>query len=111
MLAHKVDGEHPANYSDMLMAAQMLEWWVEVRDPLPPKMAATNGSTMMCSQTLGNLFPLHKLKDNHIFTTQAVTVGNDEAKEDPGVKLEGEGEMEPSPDVDLEASGRVGETD
>ena len=37
MLAHKVDGGHPASYSDLLLAAQMLERWVEARDPLPPK--------------------------------------------------------------------------
>ena len=37
--------------------------------------------------------------------------GNDEAKEDLGVRLEGEGETEPSTDEDVEASGGVGETD
>ena len=40
-----------------------------------------------------------------------MTVRSDEAKEDPGVKLEGEGEMEPSVDEDVEVSDRVGETD
>ena len=33
MLAHKMDGEHPARYSKLLLAAQK-ERWAEVRDPL-----------------------------------------------------------------------------
>ena len=36
MLAHKVDGEHPASYSDLLLATQKLERWGEAWDPLPP---------------------------------------------------------------------------
>ena len=71
-------------------------------------MAATNGSTMVDSQTPGNLFPSCKLKGNHTFTTQAATVRNEE---DPGVKPEGEGEIEPSVDEDVEVLGSVGETD
>ena len=62
MLAHKVDGEHPASYSDLLLATWKLERWAEARDPLSPKMAATNGSDMMHSQMPGNLFPSHKPK-------------------------------------------------
>ena len=49
MLAHKVDGEHPVSYSNLLLAMQKLERWAEARDPLPPKMAATSGSNMICS--------------------------------------------------------------
>ena len=50
MLAHKVDGEHPASYSDLPLAVQKLERRAEARDPLPPKAAATNGSTTTHSQ-------------------------------------------------------------
>ena len=57
MLAHKVDGEHPVSYSDLLLATQKLERWAEARDPLPPKTAVTSGSNMMHTQTPGNLFP------------------------------------------------------
>ena len=64
----------------------------------------------MHSQMPGNLFSLYKLKGNHTFTTQAVTIGNDYTEEDPSVKLEGEGEMEPSADENVEASDRVGDT-
>ena len=108
MLARKVDGEHPANYSDLLLTAQKLERWAEAKDPLPPKTAATSGSNMMSSQMQGNLFPSLKLKGNCTFTNQAVTIGNDETEEDSSVKQEGEGEKEPSAE-DVEASGRVGE--
>ena len=66
---------------------------------------------MACSQTLRNLFPSCKLKGNCTFTTWTATIRNDDAEEDPGVKYEGEGEMEPSADEDVEASGQVGETD
>ena len=110
MLAHKVDGEHPASYSDLLLVAQKLERWAEARDPLPPKMAATNGSNIMHFQMPGNLFPSHKLKGNCTFPTWAVTIGNDEVKEDPGVKLEREGEMELSADKYIEVLHGVGET-
>ena len=40
-----------------------------------------------------------------------MTIRNDETKEHPGVKPEGEGEREPSADEDVKAWGRVGETD
>ena len=69
MLAHKVDGEHPTSYSDLLLATQKLERWAEARDPLPLKMVVTSGSNMMCPQTPGYLFPLHKLKGNCTVTT------------------------------------------
>ena len=110
MLAHKVDGEHLVSYSNLLLAALKLERQEEARDPLLPKMAITTGSYMMHSQMPGNLFPWCKLKGNHTFAAQAMTVRNDEAKTDQGVKLEGEGDMEPSVDEDAEASNRGGET-
>ena len=68
MLAYKVDGENPDDYSDLLLATQKLERRAETRNPLPPKTAVTSGLNMICSQTLGNLFPLHKLKSHHTFT-------------------------------------------
>ena len=111
MLANKVDGEHPANYYDLLLATQKLERLAEARDTLPPKMAATSGLNMMCSQKPGNLFPSHKMKGNCTFAAEAATVRNDEAEEDSSVKLEGEREMEPSVDEDAEASGGLGEMD
>ena len=106
-----MDGEHPASNSDLLLAVQKLERCAEARYPLPPKMAATTGSNMTNSQMPENLFPSCKLKDNCTFTTQAMTIGNDEAKEDPGEKPEGEGETESSADEDVEVSGRIGEMD
>ena len=110
MLADKVDGEHPVSYSDLLLAAWKLERWAEARDPLPPKMAITSGSSRMGFQMPGNLFPLHKLKGNCTFATQAATIRNDEVEEDSSVKQEG-GEMEPSADEDVGVSGRAGEMD
>ena len=77
MLAHKVDGEHPASYCDLLLAAQKLERWAGPRDPLPSKIAAASGSNMTCSQMPGNLFPSHKLKGNYTSAARAVTLGND----------------------------------
>ena len=43
MLAHNVDGEHQASYSNLLLATQKLERQAEARDPLPLKMTATSG--------------------------------------------------------------------
>ena len=55
MLAHKVDGEHPAGYSKLLLAAQKLERWAEARDPLLPKTTSMGGSNVTHSQTSRNL--------------------------------------------------------
>ena len=103
MLAHKVDGEHPANYSDLLLTTHKLERWAEVWDPLPPKMATTSGPNKTSSQTPENLFPSHKLKDNCTFTAQAATIGNDEVEADSSAKQEGEGGMEPLADEEVKA--------
>ena len=98
MLAHKVDSEHPASYSDLPLAAQKLERGGEARNPLPPMMTATNGTNVMHSQMSGNLFPLGKLKGNCTFLPRAVTAGNDMAEEDPSVEQEGEEGTAPSAD-------------
>ena len=44
MLAHKVDGEYPNSYSDLLLAAQKVERWAESKDPLLPKTTTAGGS-------------------------------------------------------------------
>ena len=85
MLAHKLDGEHPASYSDLLLATQKLERWAEARDPLPPKTATTSGPNMTHSQMAGNLFPSCKLKGSCTLMAQAMTIGNDKAGKDSGV--------------------------
>ena len=69
MVAHKVDGEHPVGYSDLLLAAQKLERWEEARDSLLPKTTTTGALNVTHSQTPGNLFPSQKLKGNYTFTT------------------------------------------
>ena len=48
-----------------------------------------------------NLFPSHKLKGNHTFTTGAATIGNDEGEADSCVRQEGEGEMETLADEEV----------
>ena len=57
MLAHKVDGENPAGYSDLFLAKWKLERRAEARDSLPPKTVVTSGSNAIHSQTPGNVFP------------------------------------------------------
>ena len=107
MLAHKVDGENPAGYSDLLLVTHKLERKAEARSPLSPKKAVTNGSNAIHSQTPRNLFPSHKLEGNHTFTTQAVTIWNTEGEADSGAEQEGEGEMESLADKEVKVSGRV----
>ena len=111
MLAHKVDGENPAGYSDLLLTAWKLERRAEARDPLPLNTAVTSGSNTIHSQTPGNVFIFCKLKGNHTFTTWVATIWNAEGEAHSGVKQEGEGETEPSADEEVEASGRVEGTD
>ena len=101
MLTHKVDGENPAGYSDLLLAAWKLEKRTEARNSLPPKTAVTSGSSAIHSLTPWNLFPSFKLKGNCTFTTWAVTIGNAEGKADSGVQQEEEGEMEPLADKEV----------
>ena len=59
----------------------------------------------------GNLFPSHKLKGNHTFAGQAMTVGNDEARKVPAVNPNRERETESSTGEEIETSSRAGETD
>ena len=111
MLAHKVDGEHPTGYSNLLLAAWKLERWAEARDPLLLKTTTTGGLNITCSQTPGNLFPSHKLKGNHTFTSWSTTVESNVAEEDFRVKPEGEEEAESSAREDAKTSGGAGGTD
>ena len=111
MLAHKMDGEHPTGYSDLLLVAQMLERWAEARDPLLSKITTAGRLNMTCSQTPGNLFPSHKLKGNCTFTAQSATVENNKAEEDSGVKPEGEEEAESTAGEDVETSNKGEEAD
>ena len=111
MLVHKVDGNHPASYSNLLLAKQKLERLAEARDPLPPKTAATNGSTTMHSQMPGNLYPSCMLKGNCTFAAQAATVENDVVEEDLGVESWGQEDMEPSANEEVEILGKVKEAD
>ena len=111
MLAHKVDGKNPSGYSNLFLVAWKLDRRAEAREPLPPKTAVTSWSNVTHSWTPGYIFPSSKLKGNATFTTQAVTIGNDEGGADSGAKEGGEGEMEPSADGEVKASGRVRGTD
>ena len=77
---------------------------------LPPKTAVASGSNVTHSQIPRNLFPFHKLKGNHTFTTQAATVGNDKGEADSSAKQEGKGEMEPSADKEVKVSDGEGGT-
>ena len=46
MLAHKVDGEHPTSYSNLLQAAQKLERQIEARDHLFQRTTTTGASNV-----------------------------------------------------------------
>ena len=111
MLAHKVDGEHPTNYSDLLLAALKLVRWAKARDPLLPKTTTMGGSNVTLPQTSGNLFPSRKLKDNHTFTAHSAIVESIGTEEDSHVKPDGEEEAESSDEEDPETSSAIGEAD
>ena len=87
MLTQKVDGEHPASYSNLLLVAQRLKRWAETRDPLLPKTTAAGKLNITHSQTPG---PFQNLKGNCTFTAQSTTVENNEVEEDSGMTPEGE---------------------
>ena len=94
MLAHKVDGKHPANYSDLLLAAQKLERLAAARETLLPKTITTGGSNITQLQKSWNLFPSRKLKGNCTFTAQSIIVESTEAEEELSVRTEREEETE-----------------
>ena len=48
MLAHKVDGEHPASYSNLHLAAQKLERWAEAHRPFTIKDSLQLVDLMWC---------------------------------------------------------------
>ena len=103
MLAHKGDGDHPTNYSDLLLTAWKVERWNEAKDPLLPKTTITEGLNVTHSQIPLNLFPSQKLKGNQTFTAWSATVEGSEVGEDLDAKPEWEEEVESSTE-DPEAS-------
>ena len=111
MLAHNINGKHPASYSDLLLVAWKLERWTEARDPLLPKTTITRGSNVTQPQASGNLFPSRKLKGNHTFTAQSAVVGSVGTEEDSSVKLEGEEAAESSEAEDQETPNEIGRAD
>ena len=111
MLAHKMDGKHPTNYSDLLLAAQTLERQAEARDPLLPKTTTTGGSNVTQPQTSGNLFPSRKLKGNHTFMAQSAIVESIGTEGETSVKPEGEEEAESSEEEDPETWSGIGGAD
>ena len=111
MLSHKVDGENPVTYSELLLAAWKLERWAEARDPLVPKTTTTRSSNVTCSHSQGNLFPSKKLKGNCTFTAQSIAVEDCETEEDSGPKPNGEKEAQSSAEEDAGMTGEVGDID
>ena len=111
MLAHKVDSENPVIYSELLLAAQKLERWMEARDPLLPKTPTTGSSNVIHSHSQGNLFPSRTLKGNHTFTAQSAPVEDHKTEEDTGPKPDGEKEPKSSAEEDVGMTGKVGNVD
>ena len=101
MLAHKVDGENPVTYSELLLAAWKLERWVEAKDPLLPKTTTARSSNVTHSHSQGNLFPSRKLKGSHTFTAQSAAVEDHETEEDSGPKPEGKRRLCPLAEEDM----------
>ena len=108
MLTHKVDGEHPASYSDLLLAAHKLERQAKARDTLLLKTTRTGGSNITQPQTFGSLSPSRKLKGSHTFTAQSSILESIGAEEDVCVKPEGEEEAESSDEEDPETLSEIG---
>ena len=111
MLAHKMDGEHPASYSYLLLVAQKLERQVEARYPLLPKTTTTGGSNVTPPQAVGNLFPPRKLKGNHIFMAWSAVVESIGTEGDLSVRPDGEEKAESSDGGNQETPSEIGEAD
>ena len=107
MLAHKVNGENPVTYSELLLVAQKLERWVEARDHLLPKTTTAGSLNSSHSRLQGNLFPSRKLKGSLTFTAQSAVVGDQETEEDSDPNPDGEKEAEVSAEKDVGMTGDV----
>ena len=105
MLAHKVNGENPVTCSELLLVAQKLERWVEVRDPLLPKNPTTGSLNITCSYSQGKLLSSRKLQGNCTFTAQSAAVEDWKTEEDSGPKPGGEKEIESSAEEDVGMTG------
>ena len=111
MLTHKVNGENPVAYSELLLTGQKLERWAESRDPLLPKTPITRSLNITHPHLQGNLFPSRRLKGNHTFTAQSVAIEDHETEEDSGPKPNGEKRAESSAEEDMVMTGRVTDVD
>ena len=109
MLAHKVNGESPVTYSQLLLATQKLERWAEARDPLPPKTTTAGSLKVICSQWQGNLFPSKELKGNCTLTAQSAAVEDLEMEEDSGPKPDEEKEIKSPAEEDAGMTGEIGD--
>ena len=110
MLAHKVDGDYPASYSDLFLAAQKLERQNKATDPLLPKTTTAGGLNITHSQTPVNLFHSCKLKGKLTFTAWSVTVEGNKVGGDSDAKPEWEEEVQSSAE-DPKAFSGLGGTD
>ena len=108
MLVHKVDGENPVTYSELLLTVQKLERWAEVRNPLLPKIPTTRSLNVTHSHSQGNVFPSRKLKGNHTFAIQSMAVVDYKTEEIVGLKPNGGKEAESSAGEEVWMTGEVG---
>ena len=111
MLTHMVDGENPVTYSELHLAVQKLERWMEARDPLLPKTTTTGSLNVTHSHSQRNLFLSRKLEASHTFTAQSAVVEDNETGEDSGPKPNVEKEAVSSTEEDVGMSGKVGGAD
>ena len=111
MLAHKVNGENPVTYSELLLAALKLKRQAEARHPLLLKTTTTGSSNVTHSHSQGNLFLSRKLKGSHTFTAQSAAVEDPETEEVSGPKPDGDKEAKCSAEEDTGMSGEVGSID
>ena len=111
MLAHKVDGENPVTYSELLLAAWKRERQEETRDPLLPKTTTAESSKAIHSHSQGNLFSSRNLKGNCTFTGWSAVVEDCEMGEDSGPKPYEEKEDKSPAEENVGITGEAGDVD
>ena len=89
MLAHNVDSENPAVYSDLL-AAWRQERRAEARDPLPPKTAVTSGlNVWYILRPQGIYSPHTSWRVTNTFTAWLVAVAYAKGEAESGTRQKG----------------------
>ena len=105
ILAHKVDGENPAGYFDLLLATQKTGRKSRNQRPSAPKDNCKQWIECYTFSDPRQLIPLMQVEGQPYFHHLSFNHWNAKGEVYSSMKQEGEEEMEPLADEEVKASG------